>query len=122
VPFNIASYALLTLMMSQVTGLQPGDFVHTLGDAHLYTDHLEPARQQLARPPLPLPRMVLNPSVTELLAFRYEDFRLEGYHPHPHIKAKVAVWQPTKAVPRADRAVLKHAMPCRTTGCRVVTG
>ena len=91
VPFNIASYALLTLMVAQVTGLEPGEFVHTLGDAHLYLDHLEQARLQLTRPPRALPRMLLNPEVTDLLAFRYEDFVLEGYDPHPHIRAKVAV-------------------------------
>ena len=90
-PFNIASYALLTLMVAQVTGLKAGEFVHTLGDAHLYLNHLEQARLQLARPPRPLPRMVLNPAATDLFAFRYEDFSLEGYDPHPHIKAKVAV-------------------------------
>jgi thymidylate synthase len=91
VPFNIASYALLTLMMAQVTGLEPGEFVHTLGDAHLYLNHLEQARLQLARPPRRLPKMALNPAATDLFAFRYEDFSLEGYDPHPHIKAKVAV-------------------------------
>jgi thymidylate synthase len=91
VPFNIASYALLTLMVGQVTGLAAGEFVHTLGDAHLYFDHLEQARLQLSRPPRPLPRILLNPAVTDLLAFRYEDFALEDYDPHPHIKAKVAV-------------------------------
>ena len=91
VPFNIASYALLTLMVAQVTGLEPGEFVHTLGDAHLYRDHLEQARLQLTRPPRKLPRMLINPEVTDLLSFRYEDFVLEGYDPHPHIKAKVAV-------------------------------
>jgi thymidylate synthase len=91
VPFNIASYALLTLMMAQVTGLKAGEFVHTLGDAHLYLNHLEQARLQLARLPRALPRMVLNPAATDLFAFRYEDFSLEGYDPHPHIKAKVAV-------------------------------
>ena len=91
VPFNIASYALLTLMVAQVTRLEPGEFVHTLGDAHLYRDHLEQARLQLTRPPRKLPRMLLNPEVTDLLAFRYEDFVLEGYDPHPHIRAKVAV-------------------------------
>src|SRR6476646_969482 len=91
VPFNIASYALLTLMMAQVTGLKAGECVHTLGDAHLYLNHLEQARLQLARPPRALPRMVLNPAATDLFAFRYEDFSLEGYDPHPHIKAKVAV-------------------------------
>ena len=91
VPFNIASYALLTLMMAQVTGLKAGEFVHTLGDAHLYLNHLEQARLQLARLPRALPRMVLNPAATDLFAFRYEDFSLEGYDPHPHIKAKVSV-------------------------------
>jgi thymidylate synthase len=91
VPFNIASYALLTVMMAQVTGLKPGEFVHTLGDAHLYLNHIEQARLQLARLPRPLPRLVLNPAVEDLLAFRYEDFALEGYDPHPHIQAKVAV-------------------------------
>jgi thymidylate synthase len=91
VPFNIASYALLTLMVARVTDLAPGVFVHTFGDAHLYLNHIEQARLQLARPPRPLPRMVLNPSVRDLLAFRYEDFKLENYDPHPHIKATVAV-------------------------------
>jgi thymidylate synthase len=91
VPFNIASYALLTLMVAQVTGLKPGEFVHTLGDAHLYLNHLEQARLQLSRVPRPLPRMTLNTAVNDLFAFRYEDFSLEGYDPHPHIKAKVAV-------------------------------
>ena len=91
VPFNIASYALLTLMVAQVTGLKAGEFVHSLGDAHLYLDHLEQARLQLARPPRPLPQMILNPAVNDLFAFRYQDFALEGYDPHPHIKAKVAV-------------------------------
>ena len=91
VPFNIASYALLTLMVAQVTDLQPGEFIHTLGDAHLYLNHLEQARLQLSRASRALPRMVLNPAVTDLFAFRYEDFSLEGYDPHPHIKAQVAV-------------------------------
>jgi thymidylate synthase len=91
VPFNIASYALLTLMVAQVTGLKPGDFVHTLGDAHLYMNHLEQARLQLTRTPRPLPRMHLNPKVTDLLAFRYEDFTLEGYEPAPAIRAPIAV-------------------------------
>jgi thymidylate synthase len=91
VPFNIASYALLTVMMAQVTGLKPGEFVHTLGDAHLYLNHIAQARLQLARLPRPLPRLVLNPAVEDLLTFRYEDFVLEGYDPHPHIQAKVAV-------------------------------
>ena len=91
VPFNIASYALLTLMVAQVTGLHGGELVHTLGDAHLYLDHVEQAQLQLTRPLRPLPRMRINPTITDLLAFRYEDFTLEGYEPHPHIKAKVAV-------------------------------
>src|SRR6478609_9839126 len=87
VPFNIASYALLTQMMAQVVGLRPGEFVHTLGDAHLYSNHLEQARLQLTRTPRPLPTMRLNAAVTDLFSFRYEDFALEGYDPHPHIKA-----------------------------------
>jgi len=91
VPFNIASYALLTLMIAQVSGLQPGEFVLTLGDAHLYLNHLEQAREQLRRAPRPFPRMRLNPQVSEVFDFRYEDFTLEGYEPHPAIKAKVAV-------------------------------
>jgi thymidylate synthase len=91
VPFNIASYALLTLMVAQVCGLAPGEFIHTLGDAHLYKNHLEQAREQLGRTPRPLPRMHLDPSVRDLFAFRYEHFRLEGYEPHPAIRAAVAV-------------------------------
>ena len=91
VPFNIASYALLTLMVAQVTELKPGEFVHTFGDAHLYLNHLEQARLQLARTPRALPTMRLNPAVKDLFGFRYEDFVLEGYEPHPHIKAQVAV-------------------------------
>jgi thymidylate synthase len=91
VPFNIASYALLTLMVAQVTGLKPGEFVHTLGDAHLYLNHLEQARLQLTRTPKPLPVMRLNPAVKDLFAFRYEDFTLEGYDPAPAIRAPIAV-------------------------------
>lgn len=91
VPFNIASYALLTLMMAQVSGLKPGDFVHTFGDAHLYTNHFDQARMQLERDPRPLPRMHLNTAVTDIFGFVYEDFALEGYDPHPHIKAEVSV-------------------------------
>jgi thymidylate synthase len=91
VPFNIASYALLTLMVAQVTGLRPGEFIHTLGDAHLYLNHLDQAREQLTRTPRALPRMRINPDIHRILDFAYEDFRLEGYDPHPHIKADVAV-------------------------------
>jgi len=91
VPFNIASYALLTLMVAQVTGLRPGDFVHTLGDAHLYLNHFEQAREQLARAPNAFPRLRLNPAVRDLFDFRYEDFTLEGYAPHPAIRAPIAV-------------------------------
>jgi thymidylate synthase len=91
VPFNIASYALLTLMVAQVTGLEPGEFVHTLGDAHLYLNHLEQADEQLGRTPRALPVMKLDPAVKDLFAFRYEDFTLEGYDPHPAIRAPIAV-------------------------------
>ncbi|TXH67808.1 MAG: thymidylate synthase [Thiothrix sp.] len=91
VPFNIASYALLTLMVAQVTGLKPGEFIHTLGDAHLYLNHLEQAEQQLAREPYPLPQMKLNPAVSSIFDFKYEDFELLNYQYHPHIKAPVAV-------------------------------
>ncbi|MBV9079504.1 MAG: thymidylate synthase [Elusimicrobia bacterium] len=91
VPFNIASYALLTMMIAQVAGLKPGTFVHTLGDTHLYSNHFEQARLQLTREPRPLPRMKLNPAVKSLSDFRFEDFTLEGYDPHPAIKAPIAV-------------------------------
>jgi thymidylate synthase len=91
VPFNIASYALLTLMMAQVTGLEPGEFVHTFGDAHLYHNHLEQARLQLSREPRPLPRLKLNPEINSIFDFRFEDFELSDYQPHPHIPAPVAV-------------------------------
>jgi thymidylate synthase len=91
VPFNIASYALLTLMMAQVTRLEPGEFVQTFGDAHLYLNHLEQADLQLARPPRALPRMEINPAVRSIFDFKFEDFALTGYDPHPHIKAVVAV-------------------------------
>jgi len=91
VPFNIASYALLTLMIAQVTGLKPGEFVHTLGDAHLYLNHLDQVALQLTRKPFPLPSMTLNPAVTSLFDFSFADFRLEGYQSHPAIKAPVAV-------------------------------
>ena len=91
VPFNIASYALLTLMVAQVTGLQAGEFIHTFGDAHLYLNHLEQARLQLSRAPRTLPTMRLNPAVKDIFSFQYEDFTLAGYEPYPHIKAKVAV-------------------------------
>lgn len=91
VPFNIASYALLTMMMAQVTGLKPGEFVHTLGDAHLYSNHIEQTKEQLSREPLKLPEMHLNPHVTDIFDFKFEDFELVGYEAHPHIKAPVAV-------------------------------
>jgi thymidylate synthase len=91
VPFNIASYALLTLMVAQVTGLKPGEFIHTLGDAHLYLNHIEQADEQLKRTPRPLPVMKLNPEVKDLYGFRYEDFTLQGYDPHPAIRAPIAV-------------------------------
>lgn len=91
VPFNIASYALLTMMMAQVTGLEPGDFVHTFGDAHIYSNHMEQVNKQLSREPKPYPKMKLNPNVTDLFAFDFEDFTLEGYDPHPGIKAPVAI-------------------------------
>jgi len=91
VPFNIASYSLLTMMIAQATGLKPGDFVHTFGDAHLYNNHLEQATEQLSREPRQLPEMLLNPEVTDIFGFTYEDFVLDGYNPHPHISAPVAV-------------------------------
>lgn len=91
VPFNIASYALLTMMMAQVSGLQPGDFVHTFGDVHLYLNHIEQAKLQLSRTPYPLPTMLLNPEIKDLFDFRYEDFTLQNYQSHPHIKAPVAI-------------------------------
>ena len=91
VPFNIASYALLTMMMAQVCGLQPGDFVHTFGDAHIYKNHLDQVRLQLTRDPRPLPTMRINPEVHDIFGFRYEDFSLENYNPHPHIKGEVSV-------------------------------
>jgi len=91
VPFNIASYALLTLMVAQVTGLEPGEFVHTLGDAHLYQNHLEQVETQLAREPRPFPKLKLNPNITSVFDFTYEDFEIEGYDPHPLLKGKVSV-------------------------------
>ena len=91
VPFNIASYSLLLLMVAQVTGLEPGDFVHTFGDVHLYSNHIEQARLQLSREPRELPAMKLNSEIDDIFAFRFEDFQLEDYDPHPHIKAPVAV-------------------------------
>jgi thymidylate synthase len=91
VPFNIASYALLTMMVAQVTGLAPGEFVHTFGDAHLYKNHIEQAKLQLTRTPRPLPQMILNQSVKNIFDFKFEDFELVGYDPHPHIKAEVSV-------------------------------
>jgi thymidylate synthase len=91
VPFNIASYALLLMMMAQVTGLEAGDFIHTLGDTHIYHNHFEQVEEQLTREPRQLPRMVINPEVKDIFSFSYEDFRLEDYNPHPHIKATVSV-------------------------------
>lgn len=91
VPFNIASYALLTMMVAQVTGLKPGEFVHTLGDAHIYLNHIEQVKLQLSRDPRPLPTLAINPAVTQIDDFKYEDFSLLNYHPHPHIKGDIAV-------------------------------
>lgn len=91
VPFNIASYALLTMMVAQVCGLEPGDFIHTLGDAHIYNNHMEQVRLQLTREPRKLPTMRINPEVKDIFGFDYEDFQLEGYDPHPHIKGEVSV-------------------------------
>jgi thymidylate synthase len=91
VPFNIASYALLTMMVAQVVGLEPGEFVHTLGDAHLYSNHIEQAELQLSRAPYPLPRMNLNPLVRDVFGFQYTDFQLQGYQSHPAISAPIAV-------------------------------
>jgi len=91
VPFNIASYSFLLMMMAQATGLQPGEFIHTLGDAHIYMNHEEQARLQLARDPRPLPRVQLNPAITSVFGFNYEDFTLENYDPHPHIKGVISV-------------------------------
>ncbi|MDH5444108.1 MAG: thymidylate synthase [Gammaproteobacteria bacterium] len=91
VPFNIASYALLTMMMAQVTGLKPGEFVHTLGDAHLYSNHMEQVEEQLSRKPFPLPTMKINPAIDNIFDFTFDDFDLVGYESHPHIKAPVAV-------------------------------
>jgi len=91
VPFNIASYALLTMMVAQVTGLEPGEFIHTFGDAHLYSNHMEQVEEQLSRTPLALPRMKLNPDINDLFAFRFEDMELSGYESHPHISAPIAV-------------------------------
>jgi thymidylate synthase len=91
VPFNIASYALLLMMMAQVTGFKPGDFIHTTGDTHLYLNHIEQAKLQLTREPRPLPQMKINPDVKSLFDFQYEDFELLNYDPHPHIKAEVSV-------------------------------
>lgn len=91
VPFNIASYALLTMMIAQVCGLKPGEFIHTFGDTHVYLNHMEQVREQLSREPRPLPRMVINPEVKDIFSFKYEDFHLEGYDPWPAIKGKVSV-------------------------------
>src|SRR3569623_2094349 len=105
VPFNIASYALLTMMIAQVTDLAPGDFIHTLGDAHLYSNHLEQARLQLTRAPRALPTLRINPAVRDIFGFRYEDFRLENYDPHPHIKAEVAVCPRRQQLPPSSSSL-----------------
>ena len=91
VPFNIASYALLTMMIAQVCGFEPGEFIHTLGDAHIYNNHMEQVDLQLSRSPKPLPKMIINPEVSDIFSFEFEDFTLEGYDPHPHIKGAVAI-------------------------------
>lgn len=91
VPFNIASYALLTMMVAQVTGLKPGEFIHTLGDAHIYLNHIDQVKLQLTREPYPLPKMIINPGINEILKFRFEDFSLTGYVAHPHIKGEISV-------------------------------
>ena len=91
VPFNIASYALLTMMMAQVCGYEAGEFIHTFGDAHIYSNHIEQLETQLSRAPRPLPKMTLNPEITDIFDFTFEDFTLEGYDPHPHIKGAVAL-------------------------------
>ncbi len=91
VPFNIASYALLTMMMAQATGLEPGEFIHTLGDAHIYLNHIDQVKLQLSRKPYLLPQMKLNPAVTSIFDFKYEDFELVGYESHPHIKGEISV-------------------------------
>ena len=91
IPFNIASYALLTMMIAQVCGFEPGEFIHTLGDAHIYNNHMEQVDLQLSRSPKPLPKMIINPEVSDIFSFEFEDFTLEGYDPHPHIKGAVAI-------------------------------
>jgi thymidylate synthase len=91
VPFNIASYALLTMMMAQATGLEPGEFVHTLGDAHIYLNHMEQVKLQLSREPFPLPEILLNPEIKNIVDFKYKDFTLQNYQAHPHIKGQIAI-------------------------------